>query len=127
MDKRCITAAGAPPAVGPYTHAVEAGGFVFASGQLALAADGSGPIPGTAAEEARLALINLKAVLEAAGSCLENVVKTTVFITDMGEFGAINEAYAEFFKVNPPARSCVQVAALPKGLHVEIEAVALLR
>ncbi len=127
MDKRCITAAGAPPAVGPYSHAVEAGGFLYVSGQLAMAADDSGPIVGTAAEEARIALLNLKTVLDASGSSLEKVVKATIFLTDMGGFGAVNEVYAEFFKANPPARSCVQVAALPKGLHVEIEAVALLK
>jgi 2-iminobutanoate/2-iminopropanoate deaminase len=124
MEKRCITAPGAPPAVGPYSHAVKADGFVFCSGQLPLAADGSGPRPGSFEEEARLALENLTRVLQGAGCSLADVVKTTIFLQDMERFARFNEIYSEFFAESKPARSCVEVARLPLGMQVEIEAIA---
>ena len=125
--KEIIATNGAPAAVGPYSQAVRAGGFLFTAGQLGL-------IPGSKAfagpdieSQTRRALENLKAVLEAGGARLEDVVKTTVFLADMGEFARMNAVYAEFFGETPPARSAVQAAALPLGGRVEIEAVALLR
>ncbi len=125
MEKKIVATEKAPAAVGPYSQAVCAGKFIFTAGQL-------GIIPGTkgfAGEgveaQTRQALENLKAVLEAAGSCLEHAVKCTVFLADMGEFAQMNGVYAEFFPKNPPARSAIQAAALPLGGRVEIEAVAL--
>ena len=125
MNKEIITTDKAPAAVGPYSQGVKAGDFVFTAGQLGL-------IPGTkdfagddVESQTRQALENLKAVLEAGSSCLEHVVKTTVFLADMGEFALMNGVYAQFFSDNPPARSAVQAAALPLGGRVEIEAVAL--
>ena len=125
MDKQIIATEKAPAAVGPYSQGVHAGDFIFTAGQL-------GIVPGTKEfagpdieSQTRQALENLKAVLEAGGSCLEHVVKTTVFLQDIGEFSRMNGVYTEFFPQNPPARSAVQVAALPLGGRVEIEAVAL--
>jgi 2-iminobutanoate/2-iminopropanoate deaminase len=115
----------APAAIGPYSQAVIAGGLVFCSGQIALdPASGelsTGPIEG----QARLVLKNLGAVLEAAGSSFDRVVKTTIFLRDMNDFGKVNQVYAEFFKAPFPARATVQVARLPRDAGVEIEAIAL--
>ena len=125
--KEIIATNGAPAAVGPYSQAVRAGGFLFTAGQLGLI-PGSKEFAGPDIEsQTRRTLENLKAVLEAGGARLEDVVKTTVFLADMGEFARMNAVYAEFFGENPPARSAVQAAALPLGGRVEIEAVALLR
>src|SRR5205085_3766478 len=93
MSRTCVHAAGAPPAVGPYSHAVTANGFVFASGQCPFAADGSGPVRGSIEDETRVALDNLKAVLDAAGSGLQHVVKTTAYLSDMGNFQRFNAVY----------------------------------
>jgi len=126
VNKESVTTENAPAAVGPYSQGVRAGTFIFTAGQL-------GIVPGTKEfagpdieSQTRQALENLKAVLEAGGSGLEQVVKTTVFLQDMEEFGRMNAVYAEFFPQDPPGRSAVQVAALPLGGRVEIEAVALL-
>jgi len=126
VNKEIIATESAPAAVGPYSQGVRAGTFIFTAGQL-------GIVPGTKEfagpdieSQTRRALENLKAVLEAGGSGLEHVVKTTVFLQDIEEFGRMNAVYAEFFPQNPPGRSAVQVAALPLGGRVEIEAVALL-
>ncbi len=116
----------APEAVGPYAQAVQAGGFIFCSGQLGLDPAG-GPLAADTAAQTRQALANLRAVLDAAGSGLDAVVKTTVFLTDLADFAAVNAVYAEAFGAHRPARACVQVAALPKGAKVEIEAVAVVR
>ena len=124
MNKQTISTDKAPAAVGPYSQGVGAGDFVFTAGQL-------GIIPGTKdfagpdiESQTRQALQNLKAVLETGGSCLKHVVKTTVFLQDIGEFSRMNAVYAEFLPEDPPARSAVQVAALPLGGRVQIEAVA---
>jgi 2-iminobutanoate/2-iminopropanoate deaminase len=123
MTKRDFAAPKAAPPVGPYSPAIEAGGFVFLSGQIQL--DGDGAVVGaTATEQAKQALENLVALLKAAGLTTDSVVKTTIFLTDIGDFLAVNEVYARYFAVPCPARSTVQVAALPKGVKVEIEAVA---
>jgi 2-iminobutanoate/2-iminopropanoate deaminase len=115
----------APQAIGPYSQAVVAGGLVFCSGQIALdPATGeldTGPIEG----QARQVLRNLGAVLAVAGSSFDRVVKTTIFLRDMNDFGKVNQVYAEFFKAPFPARATVQVARLPRDAGVEIEAIAL--
>ncbi|WP_308754810.1 RidA family protein [uncultured Anaerotruncus sp.] len=121
---KIISAKNAPAAVGPYSHAVLAGNALYTSGQLGL-----NPVSGELADgveaQAKQALENLKAVLETAGMDFQDVVKTTVFLSDMGDFAAINAIYAQYFPGDAPARSCVQVAALPKGAAFEIEAVAV--
>lgn len=122
---------GAPAPIGPYSQAVVSGDLVFCSGQVALdPATGELRGAGVAADEARLALANLRAVLEAAGCAPGDVVKTTIFLVDMADFGAVNSVYAEVFGGPgqvPPARSTVAVAGLPRGARVEIDAVALRR
>lgn len=123
MEKSRIHTDKAPAAIGPYSQAIDLGNMIFTSGQIPVAPDGS--VSEDISEQARQALLNLKAVIEAGGSSLDKVIKTTVFITDMAQFGAINAVYAEFFAEPYPARSCVQVAALPKGVSIEIEAVAV--
>lgn len=121
---KIISAKNAPAAVGPYSHAVLAGNALYTSGQLGL-----NPVSGELADgveaQAKQALENLKAVLETVGMDFQDVVKTTVFLSDMGDFAAINAIYAQYFPGDAPARSCVQVAALPKGAAFEIEAVAV--
>lgn len=125
MEKTTITTDQAPAAVGPYSQAVRLGDLLFTAGQLGLV-PGSKEFAGPDIEsQTRQALQNLQAVLEAGGSCLAHVVKTTVFLADMGEFPRMNAVYAEFFPQDPPARSAVQAAALPLGGRVEVEAVAM--
>lgn len=114
----------APSAIGPYSQAVRAGEFIFTAGQTGLVPETKQFAGDDIEAQTRRALQNLGAILEAAGSCLEHVVKTTVFLTDMAEFSRMNAVYASFFPSSPPARSTVQVAALPMGARVEIEAVA---
>jgi len=126
MKKEIIISEKAPQALGPYSVAVKAGHFVYSAGQLGLDPETGDFSPGGIEGETRQALKNLKNVLEAAGSSLEKVVKTTVFLRDMNDFGAMNAVYGEFFTEAFPARSAVQVARLPKDGAVEIEAVALL-
>ncbi|KPL84426.1 hypothetical protein SE15_04765 [Thermanaerothrix daxensis] len=125
-QKQSIVANNAPKAIGPYSMAIKAGPFLFVSGQLGLDPVTGDLVSGGVAAETRQALNNLKAILEAAGSSLEAVVKTTVFLRDIGEFSTVNQVYNEFFTQNPPARSAIQAAALPRGAAVEIEAIALL-
>jgi len=124
--KTPIVAQNAPKAIGPYSMAIKAGPFVFVSGQLGLDPNTGDLATGGVAAETRQALSNLKAILEAAGCGLDAVVKTTVFLRDMGDFSTVNQVYNEFFVQVPPARSAVQVAALPRGAAVEIEAIAVL-
>lgn len=123
MKKNLVYTDRAPAAIGPYSQAIDLGELVFTSGQIPVAPDGT--VSDDVAEQARQCLENLKAVLEAAGSGMDKVVKTTVFIMDMGQFGTINEVYQQYFTQPYPARSCVQVAQLPKGVAIEVEAVAL--
>lgn len=123
MDRETINTEKAPAAVGPYSQAVRIGDFVYTSGQI-----GINPLTGQLRvgieEQTRQVLDNLAAVLEASGSGMERIVKTTIFLTDISEFSTVNGIYAEVFDDAPPARSTVQVAALPLGALVEIEAVA---
>ena len=115
----------APAALGPYSQAIKAGGFVYVSGQVPIDPETGEFVPGGIAEQTDRVLKNVAAVLEAAGSSLDLVLKTTVFLADMNEFAAMNEVYARFFKEAPPARATVQAARLPRDARVEIEAVAL--
>jgi len=126
MTKRvAIVSAGAPAAIGPYSQAIRAGGLVFVSGQIPLDPATGQVVEGGTAAQAERVLVSLRSILEAAGSGLDRVVKTTVFLTDLGDFAEVNEVYARFFPHDPPARATVQVAALPRGVGIEIEAVAL--
>jgi 2-iminobutanoate/2-iminopropanoate deaminase len=115
----------APAAIGPYSQAIRAGGFVFASGQIPLDPQTGEFVPGGVAEQTEQVMRNLSAVLEAAGTSLESVVKTTVFLADMNDFAVMNEVYGRYFKENPPARATVQAARLPRDARVEIEVIAL--
>ena len=115
-----------PKPIGPYSQAVKSNGFLFASGQVALDPRNNEFIGGDIRQQTERAMENIKAVVEAAGSNLHHVVKTTVFLKDMNDFAAMNEAYGKFFPVAPPARSTVQVARLPKDALVEIEVIATL-
>jgi 2-iminobutanoate/2-iminopropanoate deaminase len=116
----------APGAIGPYSQAIKANGFVFASGQVPLDPATGKMVQGGIGEQTERALKNLKAVLEAAGCSLDRVVKTTVFLADLGDFVEMNEAYGKFFGEHPPARSTVEVSRLPRDARVEIDVIALL-
>ena len=114
----------APKALGPYSQAIKAGGFIFCSGQIPIDPAANAVVATTIEDQTRQAITNLGNVLKAAGSSLAKVVKTTVFISDMNDFAALNGVYAEMFGDAKPARSCVQVARLPKDVKLEIEAIA---
>ena len=124
-ERERIQTDNAPAAIGPYSQAIKAGGFVFASGQIPIDPQTGQFVSGGIAEQTEQVLKNLSAVLEAAGSSLGLVVKTTVFLADMKEFSGMNEVYATFFSSQPPARATVAAAGLPRDARVEIEAVAL--
>jgi endoribonuclease L-PSP, putative len=115
----------APRAIGPYSQAIKANGFVFASGQIPLDPQTMQVIEGSVREQTERVMNNLKAVLEAAGSSFDRVVKTTVFLADLSDFTDMNEVYGSFFGDAPPARSTVEVARLPRDVRVEIDAIAL--
>lgn len=122
-----VSTAGAPKAIGPYSQGIVAHGFVFTAGQIALDPASGEVVPGGIAEQTARVMENLRAILTAAGSGLDRVVKTTVFLADMGDFAAMNEVYARAFADHKPARSTVAAAGLPRGVRVEIEAVAEVR
>lgn len=124
-NKEVISTTEAPQAIGPYSQAVRAGSLVFVSGQIPVDPLTGEVVRGDIRAQTRRVLENLKGVLEAAGSSLDKVVKTTVFLANMGDYGAVNEVYAEFFSGSRPARATVEVARLPKDVGVEIEAVAI--
>lgn len=123
--KEIIATENAPGAIGPYSQAVKAGNMVFCSGQIPIDVATGEFVSDDVAEQTKQVLTNLSAVLEAAGTSLNNVVKTTVFLADMNDFSIVNEVYAEFFSENKPARATVQAARLPKDARVEIECIAL--
>ncbi len=125
MERKVISTESAPKAIGPYSQAIRAGEFIFCAGQAGLDPATGNLVSGGIEPETRRVLQNLAAVLQAAGSSMSRVVKTTVFLTDMNEFAKMNAVYAEFFPSNPPARSTVQVSRLPKDACVEIEVIAL--
>lgn len=122
--KQVISTTGAPGAIGPYSQAIKAGNFVYTSGQLPI-----NPVSGELIDDIKKAteqsLENVKAILEEAGTTMDKVIKTVVFLRDMNDFAAMNEVYGTYFKENAPARSCVQVAKLPKDAVVEIEVIAV--
>lgn len=122
--KEIITTPNAPKAAGPYSTAVRQNGLVFLSGQIPLDPQTGQLVTGSIEDQTTRVLENLKAVLEAAGLSFSDVVKTTVFLKDMGNFARMNETYAKYFGANPPARSTVEVARLPRDVQVEIEAIA---
>jgi 2-iminobutanoate/2-iminopropanoate deaminase len=125
MQRERISTTDAPGAIGPYSQAIATGNFVFCSGQVPLLPASGALVEGDVRAQTRRSLENLSGVLNAAGSSLAQVVKTTVFLVSMSDFAAMNEVYAEFFPGDPPARSTIAVAELPKGARVEIEAIAL--
>ena len=125
MSRRIVRTEAAPQAIGPYSQAVVGGGFVYVAGQLALDPGTGQLVPGDVRIQTKRVMENIKAILEGAGSSLANVVKTTVFLREMNDFGAMNEIYGSYFQEDPPARSTFQVAKLPRDGAVEIEVVAL--
>jgi 2-iminobutanoate/2-iminopropanoate deaminase len=122
--KKAISTKDAPAAIGPYSQAVRSGGFVFCSGQIPLDPKTGEIVAGDIKAQTRRVLDNIAAVLKAEGLTFQNVVKTTIFLTDLGDFQNVNQIYGSYFKNDPPARSTVQVAALPRGANVEIEVIA---
>ena len=123
--KKIISTSEAPAAIGPYSQAVRSGRFLFCSGQIPLDPNSGQIMPGDIAAQTRRVLDNIAAVLNAERLTFDNVIKTTIFLTDLADFQAVNEIYGSYFKQAPPARSTVQVSALPKGAKVEIEAIAV--
>ena len=124
--REIIKTKSAPAAIGPYSQAIRAGGFVFASGQIPIDPQTGVFVEGGIAEQTEQVIRNLSAVLEAAGTSLDGVVKTTVFLADMNDFAAMNEVYGRYFSEDPPARATVQAARLPRDARVEIEVIALI-
>ena len=127
MKRQIVQTDNAPGAVGPYSQGTRTDQMVFTAGQLPLDPTTGKIVEGDIQDQTRQSLKNLQAVLEAAGAGLDSVMKTTVFLQDMGEFKLMNEIYAEFFPDNPPARSAVEIAALPLGARVEVEAIGLVK
>jgi 2-iminobutanoate/2-iminopropanoate deaminase len=125
MFKRVYETKKAPAPIGPYSQAIEVNGFLFCSGQIPLDASTGKVLSGSVSEQTELVMKNIGAVLEEAEMGFENIVKTTIYLTDMNDFPKVNEVYAKYFKAEPPARSTVAVAGLPKGVNVEIEVLAL--
>ncbi len=123
--KKIISTSEAPAAIGPYSQAVGSGNFLFCSGQIPLDPKSGQIVSGDIATQTRRVLDNIGAVLKAEGLTFENIVKTTIFLTDLADFQTVNEIYGSYFKQQPPARSTVQVSALPKGAKVEIEVIAV--
>lgn len=125
MERKPIQTKNAPEAIGPYEQAIRAGDFLYTSGQIAIDPATGEMVSGEIEEETEQVLKNLQAILEAEGLSFEHVIKTTVYLTDMGHFARMNEVYAKFFSEKKPARSCVQAAALPKGAKIEIDLIAV--
>jgi 2-iminobutanoate/2-iminopropanoate deaminase len=123
--KKIISTSEAPAAIGPYSQAVRSGNFLFCSGQIPLDPKSGQIVADDIATQTRRVLDNVGAVLKAEGVSFENIVKTTIFLTDLGDFQTVNETYGSYFQQQPPARSTVQVSALPKGAKVEIEVIAV--
>src|SRR6267378_5093988 len=123
--KKIISTKEAPAAVGPYSQAVRIGSTIYCAGQIPLDPKSGQIVPGDVGAQTRRVLENIAAVLKAEGLSFQNIVKTTIFLTDLADFQTVNEIYASYFKKEPPARSTVQVPALPKGARVEIEAIAV--
>ncbi|MDD3840576.1 MAG: RidA family protein [Clostridia bacterium] len=126
MQKNIINTKKAPSAIGPYSQGVKVGNFIFTSGQIPIDPATGELVEGDIQEQTKRSLQNVKEILEAAGATLGDVIKVTVFISDMNDFAKINQVYGEFFGSNKPARSCVEVARLPKDVGVEIETIAVI-
>jgi 2-iminobutanoate/2-iminopropanoate deaminase len=124
MTKRVVSTEKAPAAIGPYSQAIKSGDLLFVSGQIPLDPKTGNLVSGDIEAETRRVMDNLSAVLSAAGAKFENLVKTTIYLTDLGDFAAVNRVYASYFSLDPPARATVQVSALPRGARVEIDAIA---
>lgn len=127
MSKQKIETSKAPAAIGPYSQAIQAGSLVFLSGQIPLDPNTGDMVPGGIEAQTRQVMNNLKAVLDAVGLNLDDLVKTTIYLVDLGDFATVNRIYGEFFAEIPPARATVQVVALPKGALVEIDGIAVRR
>ncbi|MFW9967699.1 MAG: RidA family protein [Candidatus Thorarchaeota archaeon] len=125
MNREVVTSDKAPKAIGPYSQAIKAGGFVFCSGQIPYNRENDEMVSGSITDQTRQALKNIKAVLEAAGSNMDKVVKVSVFLKDMDDFSEMNAEYTKWFSEKPPARAAVQVARLPRDVDIEIEATAI--
>lgn len=125
MEKEIINTKKAPAAIGPYSQAIKAGNLVFTSGQIPINPETGELVNDDIKKATERSLENVKAILEEAGTCLDKVIKTVVFVKDMNDFAAVNEVYGKYFTSNQPARSCVEVGSLPKDALVEIEVVAL--
>jgi 2-iminobutanoate/2-iminopropanoate deaminase len=126
LKRKVISTQAAPAAVGPYSQAIQIGDFIYTAGQIPLVAETGKIVEGDIQTQTRQVMKNLANILEAGNSSLSNIVKTTIYVTDLNDFAAINEVYGSFFDDAPPARSTVQVVALPLGARVEIEAVAII-
>ncbi len=126
MSRSVVATKKAPAAIGPYSQAITAGGFVFCSGQIPIDPQSGNLVTGPITEQTRQVLENLSAILETAGSSMEKVVKVTVYLRDINDFAEMNAEYAKWFPSDPPARAAVQVARLPKDVGIEIEAIAML-
>ena len=124
MIKRIIQTEQAPAAIGPYSQAIRIGDFLYTSGQIALDPESGNFLSGEIEDETEQTLKNISAILQAGGVNFENVIKTTVYLSDLNDFTRMNQVYEKYFSKNKPARACVQVAALPKGAKVEIDAIA---
>ncbi|NPV44932.1 MAG: RidA family protein [Firmicutes bacterium] len=125
MKKQAISTKKAPAAVGPYSQAIKAGGFLFVSGQIPINPETGELVTGDIKAQTHQVLKNVKAIIEEAGLTMDDVVKATVFISDMDQFAAVNEVYAQYFGDVPPARACVEVARIPKDVGVEVEVIAV--
>jgi len=123
--KKIISTSQAPGAIGPYSQAVRSGSFLFCSGQIPLDPKSGQIVPGDVTAQTRRVMDNVAAILKAEGLTFDRVVKTTIFLTNLGDFQTVNEIYGSYFQQDPPARSTVQVSALPKGVNVEIEVIAM--
>lgn len=123
MNREIISTTKAPSAIGPYSQGVKVGNMIYTSGQIPVNPE-TGELEMDIKKATKRSMENVKAILEEAGTTLENIIKTTIFLKDMNDFALVNEVYASFFKENPPSRSCVEVARLPKDAVIEIEAIA---
>lgn len=124
MARTIIKTGGAPAAIGPYSQAVRVGDLMFVSGQIALDPDSGEVVKGSVSAQTERAMLNVKAIVEAAGLTMNDIAKCTIYIRNMADFGEVNGVYASFFPTNPPARATVEVSGLPKGVQIEIDAVA---
>jgi len=128
MDKKQIKTDKAPAAVGPYSQAIQTGNLLFISGQIPIDVSKNGEIfKGDIKIQTKIVMENIKALLESQKLTLKNIVKVSIFLTDMKDFASVNEVYGSYFKEDPPARACVAVSELPKGVNVEVEAVAVIK